>query len=400
MVRAMTGTWIVLVRYGAALGGAELVTAVWAWSFAPGLAPDVPAVCWPILQSCESFRVLGPLGLRLWVIAFGALGVAAAVLFLAGRVRAGYVTLAAATLLKLLFVLLDFRLRRNQHYMALSTTLCFLLWPNKRDSLRVLLVAFYFWAGTLKLNGEWLSGSTLYRPLWFFEGPWLAAACAYVVALELVLVWGILARNGWLFWGTLAQLALFHLFSYPVVGFFYPVLMMLLLLIHPLAHWDPRADRPSLLARFASGRAPRPAYALFLGFAALQLLPRLLPGDNALTGEGRFLMVHMFDSRPECRAEIWVRADDGRRARAPLADGLGTRIHCDPWVLFAQAHQICALVEAQGGPFVDVDMRMESKRSTEDRYRLLVDERDVCSRKLRYDWWRHNEWIRTGDGAG
>ena len=66
-----------------------------------------------------------------------------------------------ATTLKIGFVLLDFRFRANQYYMATAIVAILLFWPHKRDALRILLVAFYFWAGTLKLNIEWLSGSTL-----------------------------------------------------------------------------------------------------------------------------------------------------------------------------------------------------------------------------------------------
>jgi hypothetical protein len=90
---------------------------------------------------------------------------------------------------------------------------------------------FYFWAGTLKVNWEWISGAALYRPLWFFTGRGVIVACAYVVLMELFVSWGLLARRSWIFWSAVAQLALFHVMSWAVVDFFYPILMFLLLSI-------------------------------------------------------------------------------------------------------------------------------------------------------------------------
>ena len=54
--------------------------------------------------------------------------------------------------------------------MAFWACFVYLLIPGKRDAVRLLLVLFYFWAGTLKVNWEWISGAALYRPLWFFTG--------------------------------------------------------------------------------------------------------------------------------------------------------------------------------------------------------------------------------------
>lgn len=381
-----------LLRYGIALGMVEVLTAVWAWKFVPGLTPTTPPICWPILQDCIGYRVLDAPGLYTWISIIGGLGCLAAISFATRRPRAGWVLLSASTLLKVAFVLLDFRLRRNQHYMGLAATGVFLLWPHKRDGLRLLIVAFYFWAGSLKLNSEWLTGSTLYRPVWLFEGWGLIAACSYVVVLELGLVWGALTRHPLWFWGTLAQLATFHLFSWPVVGFFYPVLMALLLSIFPLVAQDRRGS-DSLLQRLVHLRAPKSVYALFIIFGCLQLGPRLLPGDSALTGEGRFLMLHMFDSRPVCERQLSLRSPDGDVALIENQE-LSTRIRCDPWVLYAAGQNVCRGL-GDNPDNLEVDMLMKSRRGNQDELHTYVDERSICKRDLRYHWWRHNEWIHV-----
>lgn len=389
-----------LTRYGAALGLMEVLVAYWARPHISQALPESLAVCWPFFQSCADFRFFGAEGLGVWLWLIGGLGALACAAFLSGRVGLGYVSLAAATLLKIGFVLLDFRLRRNQHYMAVAVSLVFLLWPYKRDAIRLLIVGFYFWAGMLKLNTEWLSGSALYRPVWFFEGPWLVAACAYVVALELVIVWGLLDRRPWIFWPTLAQLVVFHIFSWPVVGYFYPILMGLILLIHPFARWWPvGADAEgSLLSRLLHRRVAGWSTVPFVVFTLLQLGPALVyPGDTALTGEGRFLSLHMFDALPVCDRAVTIHYASGKEGRVvPVATS--ARVHCDPWVLFAHAAEACRVVaeEPEHG-IVDADLYLASRRTSQETMRVIVDEKNVCTRGLHYDWWRHNDWIRPVD---
>ena len=57
--------------------------------------------------------------------------------------------------------------------------------------------------------------------------------------MECLFSWGLLARNRWLFWGVFAQILLFHLVSFSVVGFYYPILMVLLLSVFPLSRFRP-----------------------------------------------------------------------------------------------------------------------------------------------------------------
>ena len=82
--------------------------------------------------------------------------------------------------------------------MALFLALAFLLLPAKRDSTRVMLVLFYVWAGLLKLSPDWLSGLALPQPPRGVPADWVPLACKVVVGLELVVVWGLLAKRAWI----------------------------------------------------------------------------------------------------------------------------------------------------------------------------------------------------------
>jgi len=375
--------------YGAALALLHVLAAYWIrqndkLAF---LAPDSEAICWPLLPDCEWLRVVPPAGLELATVLWAAGGLAVAAAFLrrrwAGRAVAG---LCLLTLFELAVLALDFRLRRNQHGMALWVTGAFLLVPGKRNALRLLVCLFYFWAGTLKLNWEWLSGANLYAPVWLFTGPWLVAACAYVIVLELGVVWALFARRPLWFWGALAQLVVFHVFSWPVVGYFYPLLMFGILALFPLARLVPPVPAPGW-----GGAAGVAAL-----FSLLQLTPHLFPGDRTLTGEGRLFALHMFDARVVCDAWADVHGADGSLRRESLRKHFEARTGCDPVVIHGFARNLCRARDAGRLDFVDLDVHLRSRRASESALRPVIDVSDFCAKRVRYDPFGHNAWIAAG----
>jgi len=158
--------------------------------------------------------------------------------------------LLVLNLLKSLILFQDYRLRLNQHYMTYWVTLAFLFVPYKRRAISYLVASFYFWAGTLKFTPDWFSGAALFgrAPLGVPQSL-IPASCIYVVFLELVVTFGLLIRNRWIFWCALIQFIAFHIASWPIVQFFYPTLMLSILTIFPLARYiadpaKPEAKRP------------------------------------------------------------------------------------------------------------------------------------------------------------
>jgi len=395
-----------LRAYAAVLVLLNALTAFWFidGNFAALMGREDAAICWPLLPDCERFRVLSPRQLDVVFRLYGLAAVLVALTFLSrSRTAVGLAGLLALTVVKTCLLALDFRLRRNQHYMAFAATGVFLFLPNKRQALSVLLVLFYFWAGTLKLNGEWLSGRGLYRPLWFFTGRGVVAACAYVVIMELGMVWGLLARRAWLFWASFCQVVLFHIMSWSVVGYFYPLLMLGLLTILPLLrlwpHTRPSPDPlppKSVIARFAAWRAgvPSSTWAVVLFFSALQLLPHLYPGDSALTGEGRLFALHMFDARVLCDAKATLHLADGRAVSVDLQGG-GGRTACDPIVIAGAARNLCREKEAGALSFVDLDVSLGSRRVTDPVAHPVIALSSFCALAPRYHPFVHNPWIEV-----
>src|SRR3989475_7883974 len=284
--------------YGVALAFLHVVTYLY-WADQRVVAfvhAAAEPICCPVAPECEKLGVLSAGGVALLLRAYFAAAIGAGLLFASRRlVPWAYAGLVLVNLLKLGLMLLDYRLRMNQHYMGFFATFAYLLVPGKRDALRVLVTLFYFWAGTLKLNWEWISGAGLYRPMWPFSGVGVVLACVYVLGLELGVAWGLQAKRAWLFWTSFAQFLVFHALSWQVVGFFYPLLMFAILAIFPLSRLvEPRDPPEGLLIALGKGREVRSVYALTALFSLLPLIPYAFPGDPIFTGQSRVHALHQF----------------------------------------------------------------------------------------------------------
>lgn len=354
-------------------------------------------ICWPLFPECDALRVLSSAGVTQLLRAYFAAAVGVGLLFFARRlVPWAYAGLVLMNALKLAIMLLDYRLRMNQHYMGFFATFAYLLVPEKRNALRVLVTLFYFWAGTLKLNWEWISGAGLYRPMWPFTGVGVSIACAYVIVLELGVTWGLLARRAWIFWAAFAQFLVFHALSWQVVGFFYPLLMFAILAIFALSRFvEPRDRGEGLLASLWTGRERWPVYATVAIFSLLQLTPYAFPGDHTLTGEGRLYALHMFDARPTCSGYAELRHADGTTSRRDLKLRLDTRIACDPIVFFNRARTLCRQRDAGRLAFQDLYLFLSARRTSDREMKRVIATTGFCGRRDRYDPFRHNAWILT-----
>lgn len=352
-------------------------------------------LCWPFFETCFEYRFLDAAQVFWVFVAFGLAAAIGALLFLIPRlITTAYLWQIGLNLLKALILFQDFRLRMNQHYMLFFVTVVFLFLPGKRTLLRYTLVMFYVWAATLKFNAEWISGAALYRKPLFVPESLIPAACVYVVVLEAIIVWGVLSDRRIVYWIALAQLCLFHIVSWPVVGFFYPLLMLGLLSIFPLTYFtgvERRLEPRNLLGALLRGRERGSAYAFIACFSALQCVPHLMPGDASLTGEGRLFALHMFDARVRCEGSITLRFEDGtsRSLNLPLREAF--RIKCDPLVNLSFAKSQCRV--HAGGGLVRLDLTYSAARAHEGRMRRLVHIEDLCSQDLSYDMWRSNPWI-------
>ena len=384
---------VALRLFGSSLSLVNLVTFLY-WIFVQPvyrvLAPTSSAICWPAVPRCGSLRVLSQEDLYFAIVIASVASVLNALWFMRGEVRRGYWWLATISAVKGLIVMMDFRLALNQHYMYFWIAFAYLFVPRKRVCIGVLLVSFYVWAGLLKISpgSGWLTGGGLYgrKPLGL-PAAWVGAECLYVVALELIVAFGLMARNRWIFWSSIAQFYLFHIASFWVVGFFYPIEMFLLLSFMPLNRLF-KLTAPSLSVRtgFISSSVP-------WMFGAAQLIPHLFPGNPSITGEGRMFALNMFDAPVECHAtaERLIGGQSAPRAAITIPF-LEARLACDPMLYWSFATSYCE--SPRRPPGGDLNLYLESRPAGSSDFRPIVQIDHFCSRKPQYHVLRHNDWIQ------
>jgi hypothetical protein len=384
--------------FGAALGCTHVLTFV-LWirgGFFARVTSESSPVCWPFLPDCDAIRFATPLHAQIALWGYLALSILAVLGFTRRRwIGRGYVALVAVNAMKGALFVADYRLMGNYHYMPFLVSVVYLAWPRPGRTLPYLMVAFYLSAGALKINREWLSGAALISKTWV-SGRLLEIACAYVVLLELVIVLGLLSRSRWVRWATLAQLAVFHAYSWHVVGFFYPLVMACLLSFFPLA-WcegaEVESERESGLTRFCSGRAGLAAYAAVSVYAAAQVVPHLFPGDSAITGEGRIFALNMMDARVSCDTLETVHAGSVIRETSDLHPDVGVRVQCDPIRYWNRARNLCLEGEVDGD--IRVETYLVSKRQTDESYLRVFGITDFCGSPPDLALLAHNDWIGT-----
>jgi hypothetical protein len=116
-----------------------------------------------------------------------------------------------------------------------------------------------------------------------------------------------------------------------------------------------------------------------------------LPGDTALTGEGRFLALHMFDARTVCDARARTHWAGGDR-EIDLKRDLEVRIQCDPIVFWNRARTLCRRF-AGTAAFRDLDLIVSARRTTSPQMAPLIAKDAFCAADPSYRIWRPNAWI-------
>ncbi|MCM2280915.1 MAG: PQQ-binding-like beta-propeller repeat protein, partial [Bdellovibrionaceae bacterium] len=355
-------------------------------------------ICWPQLPNCQAWRILPTSGVVPMLLVYGGGALLSALLFVRGtRMTVAYTSLCALFVFKLYLFSLDYRLMGNYHYMPFWIAVAYLLLPAKRTLIPALLVGFYVAAGALKFDKEWLSGAALVRPA-MLNGALLRFLLAYVVFLEVVLAWGLLARRPLVFWPIFSQFVIFHLFSFHIVGPFYPMTMACLLSILILDRQLELSPEPATASSERTGRflitrpVPRVVPLTLAVFMAFQFYPATIPGDSAITGEGRMFALNMLDAKTQCDPTIYARFKNRTEELSYQRRDLGIRIWCDPIVYWNMARTLCER-HRKNPDFVDLDLFLTGRKSTEHVQKKVIELRDFCKHQPQYSTWRDNDWI-------
>lgn len=294
--------------------------------------------CWPFYPSCWEHRAtiyqaatfIALLGILAWLsLAY----------FICRKVNLACICLSLTSMMSLLLVIQDFRFRSNQICMLSWVTLVYLFAPSKRTSIPAIIIAFYLWAGKLKLNWEWISGSGLYHELWLIPQSYTTAACIYVILLQMILIWGLVSSRRWFFWTTLIQLVAFHIQSFSQIRYWYPSLMFLLLSFFVF-------DR-IILSKNEGKQGISPSawgkgtWVIILLFSLMQLIPIVRADTQLRVSSWRFFALHMFEAKYSCDIQVERVFQDRPVQVLPVFLVVNPKVKCDPVVYWNYARNRC-----------------------------------------------------------
>lgn len=366
------------------------------------LSPSNPSVCWPLFSACADFK---PSSVILGIIlaVYGLIALAAMYFWLRKNFRWGIIFLWLLVAIKCLIILQDYRLTGNYHYLPTLITVCFLLIPGRAYALTFSFFVIYFTAGLLKLNPTWVNAEAinerLLPPIVNKIGVW------YVLVLELAFIFFLFSKKNRWFYFIFAQLVLFHLYSWHLTRFFYPTVMLTLLGILLVV----RSTAPALGFKETFKRVFSSVEAKLLTtfFILLQIPQYLIPGDAALTGEGRMYAMIMYDGRTQCQPYLTLWKKNKEKEEMPLQPPwLITRTKCDAMVYWRLAQNICNWTKKDAS-IVQVDLYVPVRYENTDEWQPLVAATDVCNKELTYSSFFPNTWINKvtrevthhGDGS-
>lgn len=330
-------------------------------------------VCWPFFPWCKSFYFTDVLYIEGMLAIYLALAIITTLCFFIGKVRIGYWFLLFLTFFKLMMVAKSYSFMGNYHYMPLWASIAYLFISDKLKVLKFLIASFYIGAGLIKFNVDWLSGASLLRAT-FFSGKFLALSLIYVLVLELVFAVGLVINRHVMFWFCFIQFIAFHIYSWHIVGFFYPSTMFCILSIFVLQFFDVQFEPRSPLFSFPKSRG---AIAILSLFWLGQLAPKLWPVNPALTGLIRIPSLNMLDARTICYGDIFEKVNDQISLdRNVRMDRRSVRSQCDPIVFLSKVESYC-----KNNSSKQVDFVLMSRLYTDKEFQQVLLVKNICNKK-------------------
>lgn len=363
-----------LQLYGLALFATNLVTAFFWFHLNYAAAPYL---CFSFFPNCQ---VLHPFLSSFAIYVLGlltVLSVIGMILLFQKKIKISYWIFFLCIVIKFVFQISDYRLMGNYHYMSHIINFAYVLLLNKKDAIKLFLVLFYFSAGIIKFNTDWLSGAAMLR-IPILSGKWLEIACAYAIFLEMVLSFLLLSNSKFLRLWVLIQFVIFHLFSWHIVGYYYPIIMLLLIsafVLIPTSFTLPK----NRITQFT-----------ILFFLLAQAYPLIFEPYSALNGRGRLLSLNMLDARTACETRFFLRFENETIEYNPSLGNFGIRIHCDPIAVLDKIHKICDEFTKQKY-FVDMDVDHQVRYATDAKNIEQFSFQNVCANPLNLSILSHVE---------
>ena len=368
------------------------------WFYSPSISVssylDNDYTCWAYFQECGRWYFLEalPFGYSqslAFMALFACMALAAYCMYKKEWALA-HVLILLVWLCKVvtLFVLTQ-QLAANYDYYDTLLLAVVLLLPHKLFFARLSFVLFYFLASTIKIHEGWILGSyftSLATGLPIFGNAAAPIVTNAVIFMQIIGSWLLLSRNRYLHLLALFYFISFHLYSGILVGYRYPTVALVMLLVLFGIKWQETKQSVPMDRRSLAG------WCFVALLCVAQFLSISIPGDQKLTLEGNYYGLFMFEANHQCVSRTVTHFRDGT-TRERVKQSMDSKWRCDPYEYWFAIQNNCKRDES----ITSVEWRFDHSINGNPFYRI-VDTEDAC--KLTYKPLTHNEWIRLPeDGA-
>lgn len=280
------------------------------------------------------------------------------------------------------------QLAANYDYYDTLLLFILLVFPHKLFFARLAFVLLYFLASTIKIHEGWVLGSyftSLATGLPLFGNALSPIVTNFVILMQIIGSWMLLSRNKYLHLFAMLYFLSFHLYSGILVGFRYPAVALVMLLVLFGIQWREThrsvpLDRKSLIG-----------WCFVALMLVVQFIPISIPGDHKLTLEGNYYGLFMFEANHQCVSRTVTHYADGTTYEK-IKQSMDAKWRCDPYEYWFAIKNHC-----------ERDARTERIEWTFDHsingnpFYRIVDVQDACI--LSYAPLSHNEWIQLPEGG-
>lgn len=394
-VHEIEGSPILQIALGALLLSFFIGLSRWFYSesFSVSAYLDNTYTCWPYFQSCGEWYFLQslPFGYSqniVFMAVFALMALAAYCMYTRRWTLVHAIMLALWIFKAVILFGLTQQLAANYDYYDTALLFVILFLPHKLFFARLTFVLFYFLAATIKIHEGWVLGSyftSLATGLPVFGNDLSPVVTNLVIIMQIVGSWLLFSAKPSLRYIALGYFILFHLYSGVFVGFRYPTVALVMLLVLFGIKWKESHVAVPLDRRSLAG------WCFVAILFVLQFIPISIPGDQKLTLEGNYYGLFMFEANHQCVSRTVTHYRDGT-SYEKVKQSADAKWRCDVYEYWFAIKNHCnrdAKTERiewtfdhsiNGGPF----------------YRI-VDTKDAC--ELSYKPFVHNEWIRLPENG-
>lgn len=274
----------------------------------------------------------------------------------------------------------------NFELLHLIPSFILLFSKNKLFSLRITWALACLFAARVKLNEGWILGSyftSLRLGLPLIPKPLIPIVTNAVILGEIILSYGLIAKNDRVRKISLSTWLGFHLYSATFVGFYYPVRCLLFL---GTIFAFPQND--SSFAKSESKRMSLRSWVAIGLIVFINFLPSVVSKDPNLSTEGLDYGFFMINSNYQCLSSVTTLNSSGAAIKNWKSGSTAAMNRCFVIDTFQAIKRQCA----QLGPGQKITWSFLQSQNGGPFYEI-ISEPDACA--LTFNAFAPNSWIRT-----